>query len=165
MPENIMIPVQIRRVKDPDGRERLKATVPMNLVFEKDFDAIWLEEELKKLEKRYFNLVDRLKHLLELLRSKRQKKQRVLLYWEFGDEIIRFVEQNKDSPLFLEGLTRSLVRDIEFSDKMIQRCKRFRLLYPDASKIDRSKSFNSYVATFEGGYISKTRRRKKHQRR
>ena len=30
-----MIPVQIKRVRDPHGRESLKATVPMNIMFKK----------------------------------------------------------------------------------------------------------------------------------
>jgi len=73
------------KVKDPKGREVLKATVPMNLIF---------REFYKVLGKRY-----------------------------------------------------------RLSDKMIMRCKRFRVLYPDITKIDPNRSFDSYVATFEGGYI------------
>lgn len=75
--KNIMIPVQIKRVKDPNGREVLKATVPMNLMFEKDFDAKWLEEELVKFEKRYLKLVKNLKEFLKILHSNKQKKGRV----------------------------------------------------------------------------------------
>ena len=160
MLKNITIPVQIKKVKDPEGREVLKATVPMNLMFEKDFDAKWLEEELIKFEKKYFALVEDLKHLLQVIRSKKQKEGRVLLYWKFGDRILKFIEQGKNNFLFLENLTKSLVRDIGLSDKMIMRCKRFRVLYPDVIKIDPNRSFDSYVATFEGGYIPKSRQRK-----
>jgi len=73
---------------------------------------------------------------------------------------VRFIEQDKNNPLFVESLTKSLVRDVEVSDKIIMRCKRFRLLYSDVTKIDSNRSFDSYVATFEGGYIPKSRRRK-----
>ncbi len=158
--KNVMIPVQIKKVKDPNGREVLKATVPMNLVFEKNFDAKWLEEELIKFEKRYFELVKDLKNLLKKLQFKKQKRGRVLLYWKFGDRIIKFLEEDKNNHLFIEHLIKSLMRDVEVSDKIIMRCKRFRLLYPDITKIDPNRSFDSYVATFEGGYISKNRRRK-----
>jgi len=44
--KNVMIPVRMKKVKDPSGREVLKSTVPMKLMFENDFDAKWLEEEL-----------------------------------------------------------------------------------------------------------------------
>lgn len=155
-----MIPVQIKKVKDPNGREVLKATVPMNLIFEKDFDAKWLEEELKKFEKRYFALVKDLKDLLQVIRSQKRKEGRVLLYWKIGDRMLKFIEQSKNNPFFLESFTKSLVRDVGVSDKIIMRCKRFRVLYPDVTKIDPDRSFDSYVATFEGGYISKNRQRK-----
>jgi hypothetical protein len=158
--KNVMIPVQIKKVKDPSGREVLKATVPMNLIFEKDFDAKWLEEELIKFEEKYFALVKSLKHLLHVLRSKKQKKGRILLHWRFGDRIVTFIEQDKNNNLFVESLTKSLVRDVEVSDKIIMRCKRFRILYPDVTKVDSNRSFGSYVATFEGGYIPKNRKRK-----
>jgi len=160
MDRKIIIPVQIKKVRDPRGKETLKATVPMNVIFEKDFNAKWLEEELARFELSYFNLVNDLKEILKSLRSMKQKNGRVLLYWKFGDKIIEFLEQNKNGPLVLEKFTKSLTRDIGVSDKIIMRCKRFRLLYPDSKMIDPTRSFASYVATFEKGYISKSRQRK-----
>ncbi|MCD6451222.1 MAG: hypothetical protein J7L64_02485 [Acidobacteria bacterium] len=157
MNENVRIPVQIKRVKDPSGREIMKATVPMNLIFEKDFNPDWFERELAKFEERYFNLVTHLKSLLKKIRIKKPKDGRVLLYWEFGNEIIEFKEQSKNNALFLENLTKSLARDVEVSDKIITRCTRFRSLYPDITQIDPNRSFDSYVAEFEGGYISARR--------
>lgn len=156
-----MIPVQIKRVRDPHGRGVLKATVPMNIMFEKGFNAKWFDEELIKFERRYFYLTTCLKALLESLRSAAKKDRRVLLYWEFGNKIVNFIEENKNTPLFIETLTKSLMRDVGVSDKIIARCKRFRLLYPDVTKIDPNRSFSSYVATFEGGYIPDKRRSKK----
>ena len=160
MHNNIMIPVQIKKVRDPDGKETLKATVPMNLMFEKDFDAKWLEEELSKFELNYLTLVNHLKDILKSLRATDQKEGRVLSYWRFGDKIIEFLEQNKNNPLFLENVTKSLMRDSGVSDRIVQRCRRLRLLYPDSTMIDSTRSFDSYVSTFEGGYISKSRQHK-----
>jgi len=160
--EKVMIPVQMKKVRDPQGREALKATVPMNIVFKKGFDAKWLEEELIKFERRYFYFTTCLKSLLESLHSKMKKDSRkILLYWEFGNKIVNFIEENKNTPLFIETLTKSLIRDVGVSDKIIARCKRFRLLYSDVTKIDPNRSFNSYIATFESGYISDKRRSRK----
>jgi len=160
MHKNIRIPVQIRKVKDPDGRETLRAR-PMNLMFEKNFSADWFEEELTRFERRYFYLVTCLKSLSEFIHSKKKENRRVLLYWEFGNKIVEFAEQNKKGPLYIESLTKSLVRDVGVSKKTIARCKRFRLLYPDVAKVNPNRSFNSYIVTFEGGYISTKRRNKK----
>jgi len=164
MSTKIIIPVEIKKVRDPRGKETLKATVPINLLFEKHFDAKWLEEELAKFELSYFNLVNDLKEILEALRAMKQKNGRVLLYWKFGDKIVDFLEQNKNGPLVLENATKSLIRDVGVSDKIIMRCKRFRRLHPDSKMIDPTRSFDSYVATFEGGYIPKSRQRKRKEK-
>jgi len=86
---------------------------------------------------------------------------RVLLYWNFGDKIYNFVKSNGEGTLFLESVTKHLVRDVRVSDKMIMRCKRFRTFYRDISKIGKKRSFDSYVATFEGGYISRKRKKQR----
>lgn len=165
MSKNIMLPVQIKKVKDPNGRVVLKSTVPMNIIFEKDFDAIWLEKELLNFEKRYLYLITCLKSILESIRTKKHERWRVLLYWEFGNKIVEFVEQNKKTTLFLESITKILSRDVGTSYTMIRRCRRFRLLYPNVTNVNPNKSFHSYLASFERGYISKKKQAKKRKRK
>jgi hypothetical protein len=158
--KNIRIAVQIKKTKNSNGKESFKASVPMRLIFEKDFDAEWLNSELQKFEEKYVELVDNLKAISREIKSTRAKG-RVLLYWNFGDKAFKFIEQNENGVLFLENVTRHLVRDVGVSDKMLTRCKRFRLTYPDISKINSTRSFDSYVKTFEGGYISTQRRQER----
>jgi hypothetical protein len=129
-------------------------------MFEKDFDGKWLDEELEKFEERYFFLVESIKVILKSIRTKKDKN-RVLLYWNFGDKIYNFIKNNGEKSLLLESITKHLVRDVGVSDKMIMRCRRFRALYHHISKVDKERSFDSYVRTFEGGYISKKRRNKR----
>jgi hypothetical protein len=155
------IVVEIKQVRDTSGNEVLKATVPMNLIFQKDFDARSLNEELKRFETKYFKLVESLKNILGLIKA-RERKGKVLLYWMFGDEINEFTEKSKDGTLFLENLTTYLTRDTGISEKMINRCRKFRSRYPDINNVDLGKSFNNYIETFEGGYIS-TRRKQERQ--
>lgn len=158
--KDIRIAVQIKKAKNPEGKESFKASVPMRLIFEKDFDAEWLNSELKKFEEKYVELVDNLKAISKEIKSTRAEG-RVLLYWNFGDKVFKFIEQNEAGVLFLENVTRYLVRDVGVSDKMLTRCRKFRLLYPEISKVDPSKSFDSYVSTFEGGYISAKRKQER----
>ena len=158
--KNIRIAVQVKKAQNSEGRETLKASVPMRLMFEKDFDADWLKTELKKFEEEYINLVINLENISKQIKSTRGKGK-VLLYWKFGDEASKFIEQNENEVLFLENATKYLMRDVGVSDKMIARCKKFRLLYPDILKIDPNRSFDRYVSTFEGGYISAKRRQER----
>jgi len=158
--KNIRIAVQVKKAQNSEGRGTFKASVPMRLMFEKDFDADWLKTELKKFEEEYINLVINLENISKQIKSTRGKGK-VLLYWKFGDEASKFIEQNENEVLFLENVTKYLIRDVGVSDKMIARCKKFRLLYPDILKIDPNRSFDSYVSTFEGGYISAKRRQER----
>ncbi len=158
--KNIRIAVQVKKTSNSQGEEILKASVPMRLMFEKDFDADWLKTGLKKFEEEYINLVANLENISKQIKSTRGKGK-VLLYWKFGDEASKFIEQNENEVLFLENVTKYLIRDVGVSDKMISRCKKFKLLYPDILKIDPNRSFDSYVSTFEGGYISTKRRRER----
>ncbi|MEM7821861.1 MAG: hypothetical protein QXX38_03595 [Candidatus Aenigmatarchaeota archaeon] len=156
MKAKVRIPVEMKLVRDPKGKEKLKATVPMNVILDKSFDAKWLEEELLKFERKYLYLITCLRTILYAIRSQKQKEGRVLLYWEVGDKIVSFIENNKNnSTLFTENLTKSLIRDVGISEKIILRCKRFRINYPNVTQIDPARSFVSYVATFEKGYLSR----------
>jgi hypothetical protein len=153
------ISAQIKRIKEDNGSETLKATAPMNLIFEKSFDAKRLNEELREFEDKYIKLVDGLKTISKLIKA-RQRKGKVILYWMFGDEIYEFTKENKNSTLFLENPIAHLVRDIGTSEKMINRCKKFRLYYPSVNEIDLDRSFDSYVKTFEQSYVSAKKRTK-----
>ena len=154
---NIRIAVQIKKTQDSQGHEILKATVPMRLMFESDFNAEWVKSESKKSEDKYTNVVNNLKNISKQIKLTRSD-DRVLLYWKFGDKTLEFLEQNKKGVLFFDNIMKLLVRDVGVSDKMFARCKKFRSLYPDITKIDTKKSFDSYVSTFEGGYISSKRK-------
>ncbi len=158
--KDIRIAVQVKKVKNSAGKENLKASVPLRLMLEKDFDAEWLNNELKKFEGKYIRLVNSLKDLSKEIKSIRAQ-DRVLLYWKFGNETIKFIEQNEKGILFLENITRHLVRDVGVSDKTLTRCRKFRLLYEDILKVDPNRSFDSYVSTFEGGYVSAKRKRER----
>ena len=157
---NIRIAIQVKKARDAGGKEVLKASVPLRLMFEEDFDADWLDRQLKKFEEEYIQLVTNLNKISKQVKSTRGKGK-VLLYWKFGDETIKFMEQNEKGALFLENVMRNLVRDVGVSDKMLTRCRKLRLLYPDISKVDPNRPFDSYVSTFEGGYISAKRRQER----
>lgn len=152
----IRIGVQIRRVKSDGGVELLKATVPVKVIFDKDFDALNVNRNLEKFESEYIKLVDVLRVISELIK-KRQGKGRVLLYWMLGDELYEFTRKSQSSTFFLERPLAHLARDTGISKKMLHRCERFRRYYPDITTIDLNRSFDSYVRTFERGYVSAKR--------
>lgn len=150
----LKIGIEIKRIRDSKGKEILKAAVPMGIVFEKEFDASFVETETEKFEQRYTSLVEKLKFLLQRIKDK-SIRNRVLIYWEFGHLIDRFIDANNDGIFMLGTMVKHLTRDTGASDKLITRTRRFYRMYPSKDRIDPNRSFDSYVATFEGGYISK----------
>lgn len=154
---NIRIAVQIKKTQDFQGKEILKVAIPISVMFEKGFSTEWLESESKIFEDKYNDIVHNLKNISSQIKTT-PSNNRVLLYWEFGDKILDYIEQNKKGVLFVDNIVKNIVRDIGVSNKMLARCRKFRLLYPDITKIDTKRSFDSYISTFEGGYISSKRR-------
>lgn len=154
MSEKLKIYVQIKKIKQHNGKEFYKATVPLNLIFEKEFNAKSLEKEISILEKDYSRLITNLKALLAKIQNKSNKDGRILLYWKFGDEIINFINHVNKKSFHIEKLTDILMHDVGASIKFITRCERFKLLYPDIKMIDPKRSFWSYIVEFESGYLS-----------
>jgi len=159
MYEEIRIPVEIKLVKSPDGKTKLKATIPASIMFDKSFNAELLEKELITIERQYFYLITCLKSILNYIRSEKREKGKVLLYWEIGNKILNFME-SCNKPLFIDSISKSLIRDVGLSKPLISRCRKFRIKYPNLTEIDTEKKFTDYVKIFEKGYCSKNRRYK-----
>lgn len=152
MAEYRKIPVEIRPVKDPEGKIKIKATIPVSVIMGKSFNAELFEKDLKNIEERYSKLVEQLRELKNTLGTRKPKKGRVLLYWEIGNEIENFIKINNLDDLYITNAISSLSRDTGISERILARCKRFKATYPVAAKIEPSRSFDSYVAEFEKGY-------------
>ncbi len=157
----LKIGFKVQKIDSPEGKETFTATVPLASIFEKEMVAHDMKTSLKALEHDYTALVADLLDIASALRSRSASEPRVLLYWQFGDRIQQYENKYENSLFFLDGMTKYLVRDVGVSDKMISRCRRFRRLYPDRDRIDPNLSFDRYVSSFEGGYISAKRKRKR----
>jgi len=157
----LKIGFKVQKIDSPQGTETFRATVPLASIFEKEMVAHDMKASLQALERDYTTLVADLLDVVSALRSRSASEPRVLLYWRFGDRIEQYEKKYENSIFFLDGMTKHLARDVGVSDKTINRCRRFRKLYPDKDNIDSDLSFDRYVSSFEGGYISSKRKRKR----
>ncbi len=146
--KNIRIAIQVKKTVDLDGKEVWKASAPLNLVFQEDFDAGWLQNELQQFEEKYTELLTVLREILRQIQST-PKNSNAMLYWKLGDEIYRMTEQSDNGVLFLANVNKHLTRDLGISERTLYRCRKFRILYPDNSIIEPVRSFNSYVSSYE----------------
>jgi len=155
----IKIGFKVQRIRSPDGKETVRATIPVASIFEEELTNGDIEALLNSLERDYWDLVSDLREVVASLRDRNGNQLRVLLYWELGDRILEYERKYEDSMFFLDGMVKHLTRDLAISKNMVNRCRRFRRLYPDKDKIDPNTPFDQYVAGFEGGYISGARAR------
>jgi hypothetical protein len=161
MKDNISVAVKIERTHDSKGKIVLKAVYPMQIIFDKDYNHDEFNEKIKNYENDYITLINELLKYLKQIHSKKNIPNKVILYWKIGDRIINFINKYKDGVIVPDSLTKTLSRDLNISDDIIQRCKKFRTLYPDISKINKKRSFSSYVAEFAKGYLSRKKKGEK----
>lgn len=138
-PQALRVAVKIQPARDASGGERFNATLPMGVLFEKSLDRGAIEQERAALQEKYGELV-------RSLRSKRvaMKAGNLASYWEFGDILWQFEQEQLNTMLFVEQLIAHLVRDVSFSETMILLCRRFRDKIPDSSQIDTRQTFTNY---------------------
>ncbi len=156
MTHPIRVAVKIQRITDADGRETLKATLPVGVLFEKSFDPPQLEAERVALERKYVSLI-------ETLKAKRaeMKTGNVLRYWEFGDAIARFEQDENSALLFVEKLNEHLSRDVGLSIARLWACKTLRGRISDPSRVDPAQNITNYQrANFDPARLPRIARRR-----
>ena len=155
----VRIGFKVQKIRSPDGKETVKATIPVASIFQEEVTNDDVEALLESLEKDYWDLIDDLRGILASVTNQNGVQPRVFLYWELGDRILQYERKYGDGMFFLDGMVKHLTRDLGISKNMINRCRRFRRVYHDKDKIDPNTPFDQYVASFEGGYISRARAR------
>jgi hypothetical protein len=85
----IKVGVRIKRIEQPNGEEIFRASVPAKILFDKTFDGNTLQDELKKLEVEYSQLITHLRKIIDVIRMEKTPNK-VLLYWNIGDRIYRY---------------------------------------------------------------------------
>jgi hypothetical protein len=147
----IKVGVRIKRIEQPNGEEIFRASVPAKILFDKTFDGNTLQDELKKLEVEYSQLITHLRKIMDVIRMEKTPNK-VLLYWDIGDRIYRYEKLNNRRKFKLESPTKHLIRDLGISKNLVRRCRLFRITYPDIRMIDPQRSWTSYLKTLEKGY-------------
>jgi hypothetical protein len=157
----VRVGVKVNRVPDVDGRETLRATLPLGALLEKSLDPAQLEAERLALEERYRALIARLEQLRTEMRS-----GGLLKYWEFGDAIAYFVAENEAGLVFLDKLNEHLERDLGMSSAGLWRCETLRKRFPDPSRLDATRSITDYQrANFDPERLNRSSRRPMRPRR
>ncbi len=138
------VPVEIVRVSDPNGTVRMAPQVPLeDLVRHPQTD---IHEGMDALARRYASAIESARVILGEIAGARKKDRQVdpKLYWHLGDVLQRFIQEDEQSALFLNGIMAHFTRDLGISAVSWRKILRFRHLVPSEDAIDSSLDWKFY---------------------
>lgn len=134
------IPIEILRIKDPDGVERLRAVVSFQ-------DAIVqpsVNKQLVEIQNHYANLIKNCKKYLKTIEANKKNRGDSLLKWTLADTIHRFIKNIESNGYSFANVTSTLSRDLGISTRYINYLINFRITYPERQLISKEISWDKY---------------------
>lgn len=130
-----LIPIEIRKVKHPDGSFKLTAGVTMAFASNKAVMA-----KVNKLEQNFVALQTTLQ------RKTKNVKTNSIVHWEIADEVYRFFDEAEKDGFLLQFHTVTLADFVGQKHDYWQSHAKFRRLYPTKDLINKNISWTLYVA-------------------
>jgi len=134
------IPLEIMKIKDPDGQSRFKAIVSFG-------DAIAHSEQSQKLiqiQNQYAELVNRWQRIFTELRNSRKLMSDSHVQWKLADEIYSFDKRIEKDGYVFANASEALSRDLEVSKSRLNYLMKFRKHYPSIELVSPKINYSKY---------------------
>jgi hypothetical protein len=134
------IPVEILKLKGPDGVERYKAIISFQ-------DAIADTSQSGKLiqiQDEYVRRVAQMTNLWNALEKNRQNMANSRNQWKLADMINSVVEFVEKEGYFLTNTVEALSRDVGMSKSQLNYLRKFRERYPSIDKVSDKINWSKY---------------------
>ena len=134
------IPLEIMKIKDPDGKSRFKAIVSFG-------DAIAHSEQSQKLiqiQNQYTAMVDRWQKKFTELRNSRKLMSDSHLQWKLADEIYSFDKKIEKDGYVFANASEALSRDLGISKSRLNYLMKFRKYYPSLELVSPKINYSKY---------------------
>jgi post-segregation antitoxin (ccd killing protein) len=134
------IPVEISKLKGPDGIERYKAIISFQ-------DAIADTSQSKKLiliQDEYAKRISELQNLWLTIEKDRENKASSHCQWELADAINSLNTFVESQGYFLTNTAEALSRDVGISISQINYLKKFRERYPSIEQVSERINWSKY---------------------
>jgi len=134
------IPLEIQKIRDPDGISRFKAIVSFQ-------DAIAHTSQSQKLiqiQNEYTKLVDEWQRLLKEIRSNRNYMADSQLQWKLADEIYSFIKWIENDGYIFANVSEALPRDVGMSKSQLNYLIKFRTYYPFIDQVSKEINWSKY---------------------
>ena len=134
------IPVEIRRITDPDGTSRLGAIAFLEGVM----STPDIKDRLATIEKEYFKLLKQSEGILTQTKTS-EGRPNAKLRWMLAEKVNTFLESNaKNLGVILVNYTDALRRDLGISESELRYIFRFYHKYKKASELDDRINWSKY---------------------
>lgn len=134
------IPVEIRRITDPDGTSRLGAIAFLEGVL----STPDIKERLSATENEYFLLLKQCKEILSQTKTS-EGRPNAKLRWLLANKINTFLDSSaKKLGVILVNYSDALHRDLDISESELRYIFRFYHKYKDANELDSRINWSKY---------------------
>ncbi|MEM4308038.1 MAG: hypothetical protein QXU48_03110 [Thermoplasmata archaeon] len=134
------IPIEILKIKDPDGVERLRVVISFHDVVAQPS----VNKQLIEIQNDYVNFINNCKRQLNKMETNRKNRGNPLLKWKLADTIYRFVKALELKGYIFANLITALSRDLGISVRYVNYLIEFRTTYPDIQLIHREICWDKY---------------------
>jgi len=134
------IPLEIQKIRDPNGSSRFKAIVSFQ-------DAITHSSQSQKLiqiQNKYSKSVDGWRRMLKEIRSSRKNMADSELQWKIADEIYSFVKCIENNGYAFANVSEALPRDVGMSRSQLNYLIKFRTHYPSIDHVSKEINWSKY---------------------
>lgn len=134
------IPIEVVRVKDPDGVERMRIICSLQDVIKNAS----LSKKLVKIQNEYLDLVKEFKIQLAATQRSRENRANPLLKWMLGDIIFKFLKKVESRGFSLVNVAKSISEDVGISVSYLRYLLKFRTIYSNKETINEEICWDKY---------------------
>lgn len=134
------IPVEIIKIKEPDGVSRFRAVISLH-------DAIANtagSQELIQIQREYTNFVENCKTQLREIQSSRKYMSNSKLQWKLANTIHSFIELIENNDYIFANMAEAISRDVGLSKSQLNYLIKFRRYYPAISQVQEKINWSKY---------------------
>jgi len=134
------IPLEIQRIRDPDGKSRFKAIVSFQ-------DAIAHTSQSQKLiqiQTDYADLISECQRLQKEIRGNRKHMADSHLQWKLADSIYLFVKKIENDGFVFANFSEAFSRDVGMSKSQLNYLVKFRTYYRAIDHVSAGINWSKY---------------------
>lgn len=134
------IPVEIIKIKEPDGVSRFRAVISLQHAIANTARS----QELIQIQHEYTNFVENCKTLLRKIQSSRKYMSNSRLQWKLANTIHSFIKSIENNGYVFASMSETISRDVGLSKSQLNYLIKFRRYYPTISQVQEKINWSKY---------------------